>query len=119
VALYHGPEAARAAEAAFDAGVRQRAGASADAGSATPLAIPPSAVRDGTVWVVALLAEAGLVGSRGEARRLVDQGAVRLDGKPVDSVEQTWPPAELDGRLLTVGRRSPLRLQASQGRPPS
>jgi tyrosyl-tRNA synthetase len=111
VTLYHGPDAARSAEAAFDAGVRQRAGAGADAASATPLAIPPSAVRDGQVWVVALLAEAGLVGSRGEARRLVDQGAVRLDGKPVDSVEQSWPVEELDGRLLTVGRRSPLRLR--------
>jgi tyrosyl-tRNA synthetase len=111
VALYHGPGAARAAEAAFDAGVRQRAGASADAGSATPLPIPPAAVRDGAVWVVALLAEAGLTGSRGEARRLVDQGAVRLDGKPVDSVEQSWPAEELAGRLLTVGRRSPLLLQ--------
>ena len=119
VALYHGPEAARAAEAAFDAGVRQRAGASADAASATPLAIPGSAVRDGAVWVVALLAEAGLVGSRGEARRLVDQGAVRLDGKPVDSVEQSWPLAELDGRLLTVGRRSPLRLQPPRDPRPS
>jgi tyrosyl-tRNA synthetase len=119
VALYHGPEAARAAEAAFDAGVRQRAGASADAGSATPLPIPASAVRDGAVWVVALLAEAGLVGSRGEARRLVDQGAVRLDGKPVDSVEQSWPLAELGGRLLTVGRRSPLRLQPPPDPSPS
>ena len=113
VALSPGPEAARAAEAAFDAGVRQRAGAGADAASATPLAIPASAVRDGQVWVVALLAEAGLVGSRGEARRLVDQGAVRLDGKPVDSVEQSWPLRELDGRLLTVGRRSPLRLRVT------
>jgi tyrosyl-tRNA synthetase len=119
VALYHGPEAARAAEAAFDAGVRQRAGASADAGSATPLPVPASAVGDGAVWVVALLAEAGLVGSRGEARRLVEQGAVRLDGKPVDSVEQSWPLAELDGRLLTVGRRSPLRLQPPAGPSPS
>ena len=119
VALYHGPEAAAAAEAAFDAGVRQRAGASADAGSATPLPIPASAVRDGAVWVVALLAEAGLVGSRGEARRLVDQGAVRLDGKPVDSVEQSWPLAELGGRLLTVGRRSPLRLQPPPDPSPS
>jgi tyrosyl-tRNA synthetase len=114
VALYHGPEAADRAEAAFDAGVRQRAGASADAASATPLAIPESAVRAGSVWVVALLAEAELVGSRGEARRLVDQGAVRLDGKPVDSVEQSWPLEELAGRLLTVGRRSPLRLQPPQ-----
>jgi tyrosyl-tRNA synthetase len=119
VALYHGPEAAGAAEAAFDAGVRQRAGASADAGSATPLPIPPTAVRDGAVWVVALLAEAGLVGSRGEARRLIDQGAVRLDGKPVDSVEQSWPLAELGGRLLTVGRRSPLRLQPPPDPSPS
>jgi tyrosyl-tRNA synthetase len=111
VALYHGPQAADGASAAFDAGVRQRAGASADAAAGTPLAIPESAVRDGTVWVVALLADARLVGSRGEARRLVEQGAVRLDGKPVDSVEQSWPLEELAGRLLTVGRRSPLRLR--------
>ena len=112
--LYHGPEAAEAAEAAFDAGVRLRAGGGAggDAGSATPLPIPEAAVREGQVWVVALLADAGLVGSRGEARRLVSQGAVRLDGQQVGSIEQSWPPAELHGRLLTVGRRSPVRLQA-------
>jgi tyrosyl-tRNA synthetase len=112
VTLYHGPEAAAAAEAAFDAGVRQRAGAGADAGSATPLAIPEATVRDGQVWVIALLADAGLVASRGEARRLVTQGAVRLDGKPVESIEQSWTLEELDGRLLTVGRRAPVRLQA-------
>ena len=113
VTLYHGPEAAKDAEAAFDAGVRLRSGnTGGDAGSATPLAIPESAVREGKVWVVALLADAGLVGSRGEARRLVSQGAVRLDGQQVGSIEQSWPPAELDGRLLTVGRRSPVRLQA-------
>jgi tyrosyl-tRNA synthetase len=115
VTLYHGPEAAAAAEAAFDAGVRQRAGAGGDAGLATPLPIPEAAVRDGQVWVVALLADAGLVASRGEARRLVSQGAVRLDGQPVGSIEQTWPPGELDGRLLTVGRRTPVRLQAPPG----
>jgi tyrosyl-tRNA synthetase len=112
VTLYHGPEAAAAAEAAFDAGVRQRAGAGGDTGPATPLPIPEAAVRDGQVWVVALLAEAGLVDSRGKARRLVSQGAIRLDGQPVASIEQSWPPDELDGRLLTVGRRSPVRLQA-------
>ncbi|HEV3362946.1 MAG TPA: tyrosine--tRNA ligase, partial [Acidimicrobiia bacterium] len=115
VTLYHGPEAAAAAEAAFDAGVRQRAGTGGDAGSATALPIPRSAVRDGQVWVVALLADAGLVASRGEARRLVSQGAVRLDGRPVGSIEQTWPVEELDGRLLTVGRRAPVRLQAPPG----
>jgi tyrosyl-tRNA synthetase len=115
VTLYHGPEAAAAAEAAFDAGVRQRAGTGGDASSATPLPIPSSAVRDGQVWIVALLADAGLVSSRGEARRLVSQGAVRFDGQPVGSIDQTWPVEELDGRLLTVGRRAPVRLQAPQG----
>ena len=74
VTLYHGPEAATAAEAAFDAGVRLRAGGAATPESATPLPIPEGAVRDGQVWVVALLADAGLVASRGEARRLVTQG---------------------------------------------
>ena len=115
VTLYHGPEAAAGAEAAFDAGVRQRAGGGADPGSATAQEIPASAVSDGRVWVVALLADAGLVGSRGEARRLVSQGAVRLDGRPVGSIDQTWPPDELDGHLLTVGRRAPVRLQAPAG----
>jgi tyrosyl-tRNA synthetase len=112
VTLYHGLEAAKDAEAAFDAGVRLRSGTAGGAGSATPLAIPESAVREGKVWVVALLADAGLVGSRGEARRLVSQGAVRLDGQQVGSIDQSWTPAELHGRLLTVGRRSPVRLQA-------
>src|SRR5918996_4229163 len=79
VTLYHGQEAAVAAEAAFDAGVRLRAGAGADAAAAPPLAVPEAAVRDGRVWVVALLAEAGLVGSRGEARRGGAPGAGRLD----------------------------------------
>jgi tyrosyl-tRNA synthetase len=115
VALYHGPEAAAGAKAAFDAGVQARAGVAtgtADALDARVVAIPETAVRDGQVWVIALLADAGLVASRGEARRLVAQGAVRLDGRPVGSIEQAWAPAELDGRLLTVGRRSPVRLRA-------
>lgn len=119
-ALYHGDAAAAAAEAAFDAGVRLRdAGTGATDGQgglgdgASELPIPASAVgRDGNVWVVALLADAALVRSRGDARRLVRQGAVRLDGQPVDSEERAWPLAELDGRLLTVGRRSPWRLKA-------
>jgi tyrosyl-tRNA synthetase len=115
VTLYHGPAAAADAEAAFDAGVRQRAGAGADPSSAPPQEIPASAVSDGKVWVVALLADAGLVGSRGEARRLVSQGAVRLDGRPVGSIDQSWPAEELDGHLLTVGRRAPVRLQAAAG----
>jgi tyrosyl-tRNA synthetase len=115
VALYHGQAAAAAAEDAFDAGVRLRAGAKVDGADATPLAIPGGAVTDGRVWVVALLAEAGLAESRSAARRLVAQGAVRLDGEPVDSYERTWAVHELPGRLLTVGRSAPVRLVLPDG----
>lgn len=111
--LYHGKEAAARAEAAFDAGVASRSGAS-DVSAVEDLPIPAGAIgADGQVRVVSLLAEAGLAGSRGEARRLVGQGAVRLDGKQVPSIDQAWPPTELDGRILTVGRRTPLRLRAA------
>jgi tyrosyl-tRNA synthetase len=112
VRLYHGEDAATAAEAAFDAGVASRSGA-AEVDAAADLEIPVAAVGDdGRVRVVPLLAEAGLASSRGDARRLVAQGAVRLDGQPVPSIDVAWAPAELDGRILTVGRRAPLRLRA-------
>jgi hypothetical protein len=90
-------------------------GPARDAGSATPLAIPPSAVRDGRVWVVALLAEAGLVGSRGRpgAWSTRARSARRQTGR-LGRAELAA--GELDGRLLTVGRRSPLRLQRAPGR---
>jgi tyrosyl-tRNA synthetase len=111
VQLYHGPDAAARAEAVFDAGVASRRGAT-DVDAATDLPIPAGAIaEDGQVRVVPLLAEAGLTGSRSEARRLVSQGAVRLDGQRVSSIDQAWAPADLDGRILTVGRSSPLRLR--------
>ncbi len=111
-ALYHGAEAASAAEAAFDAGVAARRRGAAQAAGAIDLEVPPGAVgEDGRVRVVPLLAEARLVDSRGEARRLVAQGAVRIDGAQVGSIEQSWPLAELDGRLLTVGRNTPRLLR--------
>ena len=50
-----------------------------------------------------LIAEAGLAKSNSEARRLVTQGGVRLDGKPVKD-----PQLEVPCRgcvLLEVGRR--------------
>jgi tyrosyl-tRNA synthetase len=117
VTIYHGPEAAAAAEDAFDAGVRLRAGAAGDPGSAPPREIPEAAIHDGRVHVVDLLVEVGQVPSRSQARRLVTQGAVRLDGQPVDSVDRWWLVDELDGHLLSVGRRSPVRLRPAKDPP--
>src|SRR5690606_27912862 len=37
------------------------------------------------VWICKLLLDAGLVGYNGEARRLIRQGGVRIDGEKIDN----------------------------------
>ncbi|HEX2127707.1 MAG TPA: tyrosine--tRNA ligase [Solirubrobacterales bacterium] len=58
-------------------------------------------------------AEFGL--SRGEARRLIQQGGVRLDGSPVDGHVLDLPAGELAGRVLQVGKRRFVRIVAPAG----
>ncbi len=53
------------------------------------------------VFPADILVEAGLAGSRGEARRLIAQGAVRVDGNRVGDE----PVALADGAIVQVGRR--------------
>jgi ribosomal protein S4 len=53
----------------------------------------------------ALLADNGLAASRGEARRLITQGGVRLDGVPLEQDELDVPRTRLAGAELRVGRR--------------
>ena len=48
-------------------------------------------------------------GSRSEARRAIDQGGVKLDGTPVSALD--LPAAELDGRVLQLGKRRFRRLR--------
>lgn len=59
---------------------------------------------DGTIWIVDLVEQAGLVKSRSEARRLIAQGAVELDGQKVSSVDYDLKFKE--GLLLKVGKKS-------------
>jgi tyrosyl-tRNA synthetase len=76
VALYHSREAARLAEEEFD-----RIFVKKD----LPDEIPEKTVsaEGGTIGIIKLLTEAGLVSSNSEARRMVDQGAVSVDGSKV------------------------------------
>jgi len=55
------------------------------------------------VHLPALLAANGLAGSTSDARRLIKQGAVRVDGDQVQELD--LPAADLRGRELRVGRR--------------
>jgi tyrosyl-tRNA synthetase len=96
-ARYHGEEAAAAAEERFDTlHVRRE----------LPDEIEEFAFStdNGQVHLPALMADAfGL--SRSEARRLLAQGGVKVDGKDLDSSTLDMPAEELDGAVLQVGRR--------------
>ena len=54
-----------------------------------------------------LLIATGMCQSRSEGRRLVQQGGVRIDGQPVESVDQIVEPGE---RVLQAGKRRFVRL---------
>ncbi|MDQ3769730.1 MAG: tyrosine--tRNA ligase [Actinomycetota bacterium] len=65
---------------------------------------------DGAVHLPALIADA-FGGSRGDARRLLAQGGVRLDGHPLGPADQDVASDRLDGAVLQVGRRRFRRLR--------
>ncbi|HYU56732.1 MAG TPA: tyrosine--tRNA ligase [Actinomycetota bacterium] len=106
VALYHGEEAATAAEARFDT-VHVDHEIPADV---PERAIPPEVVREGRVWLPRLLAALGLARSSSEVLRLLEQGGVRLDGEQVVDANREFALTELVGRVLQVGRRRFVRL---------
>jgi tyrosyl-tRNA synthetase len=55
------------------------------------------------IWICRLLTESGLVGSNGEARRLIQQGGVKLDGEKVtDADREILPQGEI---VLQAGKR--------------
>jgi tyrosyl-tRNA synthetase len=107
VDLYHGPGAGEGAEERFDLVHRDH-----EIPQDVPTAeIPPSAIREGSVWLPRLLVGLGLASSNGEAKRLIAQGGVRLDGAPVEDADAELDPAALVGSVLQVGRRTFVRLR--------
>ncbi|HET7560634.1 MAG TPA: tyrosine--tRNA ligase [Limnochordia bacterium] len=105
VARFHSAAAAEAAAAAFERVFAQ---------GELPEDIPTFDVRplladDGTVWLVKLLAAAELAPSNAEARRLITQGGVRIDGAPQADPNLQWRPQ--DGAVVQVGKRKYLRIR--------
>jgi tyrosyl-tRNA synthetase len=109
VAQYHGTEGGGHAEEAFDRVHRERElPEQIEARTVRREALTLDRGANGTaVYYPALLVELGLAETRSEARRLIEQGAVRRDGVPWTQVEQpfTAPGEGLVGSVWQVGRR--------------
>ncbi|MCD6505503.1 tyrosine--tRNA ligase [Candidatus Poribacteria bacterium] len=98
VTMYHSAEAARKAEEEFE-----RVFAQKEMPSEMPeLKISSSELKEGKIWSVKLLVMAGIAKSNREARNLILQGAMRLDGKRISSPDDV--PIR-DGSILKVGRK--------------
>jgi tyrosyl-tRNA synthetase len=94
----HGEDAAEAAEADFDRKFRQRG---------VPEEIPERKITSADVTDA--LVETGLARSRGEARRLLDQGGVRINGEKATAAARLQ-----DGDVLQKGRREFVRVRLGQ-----
>ena len=96
----HGEEAARAAEEHFTRVVRE---------GQAPADVPEVPLpRTDPVHLPRLLVEGLGIGSASEARRLIAQGAVKVDGETVSELDVARE--ELVGRLLQAGKRRFARL---------
>ena len=106
VDLYHGQGKGAAAEDGFDRVHREH-----ELPDQIPdVDIPLELIVEGNVYLPRLMNALRLADSNSQARRLIEQGGVRLDGKPVSGEALELPVLELRGRVLQVGRRGFVRL---------
>jgi tyrosyl-tRNA synthetase len=99
----HGEDAAKKAEDHFTRVVRE--------GSA-PDDVPEAELPDdGTVHLPALLVEHLDIGSTSEARRMIAQGGVKVNGEVVKDLD--LPRDALDGALVQAGKRRFKRFRAA------
>lgn len=99
VERYHGKALAERAKEHFEKVFREKG---------LPEDIPVYSIStDGEIYVPKIMKEAGLVKSTSEARRLITQGAVEIDGQVIKDPDLKLAPGEY---IFRVGKRRFLRL---------
>ncbi len=100
VSLFHGDEAAQKAEEYFVRVYQERE---------LPSDMPEVTLSQPTN-IVELITREGLASSKSEARRLIQQNAVRLDGETIANLDHVVEPK--GGAVLNVGKHKFVRLKA-------
>ncbi|MFH0776604.1 MAG: tyrosine--tRNA ligase [Patescibacteria group bacterium] len=98
VRMYHG-------EAAADAAVEEFARLfSGDSKNGRPDEIPEIQIEEGSWGIVELLNSAKLVASKSEARRLIEQGGVRVNDAKIEKADQNFTVGQ-EELILQIGKR--------------
>ncbi|MFA6259746.1 MAG: tyrosine--tRNA ligase, partial [Candidatus Peribacteraceae bacterium] len=105
VAIYHGEAAALAAEQEFISVFKE---------GGLPEDMPEVKVKEGTLLIDVLVKEK-LIASKSEARRLVEQGGIRVNDKPVTSIDAKVEEGMTAGAsakevIVRVGKRKFLKI---------
>jgi tyrosyl-tRNA synthetase len=98
-AEFQGSEATAQAQAYFETRFQRRE---------VPQDIPVFRIAE-QMWICELMKQLRFVPSTSEARRLIGQGAVRVDGEPLSDVNFRFEPGR--NRLLEVGKRRIARIE--------
>jgi tyrosyl-tRNA synthetase len=101
VRMYHGEDEALKAEQAWNSQFRE---------GALPEEIAEFKITDKRMPLIDVLVESGMAASKSEARRLIEQGGVKLDGE-AQSIESA--PVFANDDILQVGKRRYLKLKVS------
>ena len=102
-ALVHGEVEAKNAENAAKA----LFGAGGDSANMPTTVLADADFENGGINILSLLVATGLCPSRGEARRLVQQGGIVVDEKKVESIDESIPQEKLadDGIIIRKGKK--------------
>ena len=97
-ALVHGEEEAKKAENAAKA----LFGAGGDSANMPTTVLADADFENGGINILSLLVATGLCPSRGEARRLVQQGGIVVDEKKVESIDESIPQEKFSGEGVII-----------------
>jgi len=107
VTLYHNSEAAEKAHRAFDKVFREKE----IPDNIPEMKVPANLLKDGKMETLALLVRAGLAQSRSDARRQVEQGAVKVNQEKIDLGRTA---IALDGEVvIQCGKRKFARVRSA------
>ena len=103
--MYHGQDAAGKAEEHFKTVFQKR-----DLPDDIPeFIITPDMLEEGKIWLPKLMVSGDLSSSTSEARRLIKQGAVKINDEKIEDLDYKLQPN--DGIVIKAGKRKFLKIK--------